>query len=305
MNINKRIILFFNFIIFLTATIHAETYWGGDLPNISNTQLKAEVIVAEDVYIYSYTITSGATNTGQIWSFDIDITQPQGGIELSGEGLVNGPGYTRHTSEHILSDPATPKMIPVGLWSPPDWNSGLSVDGKAGWGSDDVQNRILPGQILSGFKIMSRGIPGLRGFIIEPKLIPPSEESDITNEQIQEMEDKVAFKGKTIGPTAPPADFKPVEFINYIIDLKHQSASLGWITNKGIENSLDVKLDNAKKKLQAGDNNTAKNILKALINEVEAQGCDTYDKCPDDKHLTPEAYALLKYNVQYLVEKLQ
>lgn len=295
MNINKKIVLFFSLAMFLPAIIYAETYWGGELPNISNTQLKAEVTVVGDIYTYSYTITNGSTNTGHIWSFDMDIKQPQGGIELSGEGLVNGPGYAKHSSAQVLSESTTPKMLPVGLWSPANWNSGLSVLGEAGWGSDDVQYRILPGQSLSGFQITSRGIPGLRYFIIEPKLIPPSEESDITNEQIQEVEDKVAFKGKILGPTAPPADFKPIDFLNTIITMKHEAFNLGWITNQGVEQSLDAKLENAKNKLEQGNTNAAKNILEAFINEVEAQ---------KDKHLTSEGYGLLKYNVEYLIGRL-
>lgn len=47
--------------------------------------------------------------------------------------------------------------------------------------------------------------------------------------------------------------------------------------------------------VQATENAEAKNILDASLNEVEAQ---------NGKHLTSEAYALLKYNVQYLVERL-
>ena len=86
--------------------------------------------------------------------------------------------------------------------------------------------------------------------------------------------------------------------------MKHEAFSLGWIKNKGIENSLDVKLDNAKKKLEQGNNIATKNILNAFINEVEAQGCAVYENCPSGKHLTPEAYGLLKYNVQYLLNKL-
>jgi len=49
---------------------------------------------------------------------------------------------------------------------------------------------------------------------------------------------------------------------------------------------------------------TAKNVLSALVNEVEAQGCAIYDDCPSGKHLTPEAWALLKYNVEYLLDRL-
>ena len=40
-------------------------------------------------------------------------------------------------------------------------------------------------------------------------------------------------------------------------------------------------------------------------NEVEAQGCESYDDCPKGKHLLPEAHALLKYNAQYLADNLK
>src|SRR3989339_2153121 len=277
MNLNRRIILFlfFCFIILLPVMIGAETYWGGELPNISNTQLKVEVTVVGDIYTYSYTIISDATNTGEIGTFDIDITQPKGGIELSGEGLVNGPGYLRHTSAHILSEPTSPKMIPVGFFSPYDWVAGVNILGQAGWGSG-YKSIILPGQSLSGFQITSYGLPSIRDFRIEPELVPPSagdtEESGepVSLEEYQAVEDKVAFTGKTIGPTAPPADFKAIDFLNYIISMKHEAFSLGWIDNKGIEQSLDAKLENAKKKLEQGNKNAAKNILGAFINEVEA-----------------------------------
>ena len=41
---------------------------------------------------------------------------------------------------------------------------------------------------------------------------------------------------------------------------------------KGTENSLCVKLENAAKSLQKGNNETARNQLKAFLNEVQAQG---------------------------------
>ncbi|MBI5559914.1 MAG: hypothetical protein HY883_01390, partial [Deltaproteobacteria bacterium] len=106
------------------------------------------------------------------------------------------------------------------------------------------------------------------------------------------------------GPTAPPLDFEPLDFLDYIISMKHEAFTLGWIKNAGIENSLDKKLESAKKSLEKGSTISAKNILSAFINEVEAQGCATYENCPEGKHLTPEAWALLKYNVEYLMERL-
>ena len=121
----------------------------------------------------------------------------------------------------------------------------------------------------------SYGLPGLREFSVESDFIVSEDElgADVSWEALDTFYKALAYKGKTIGPTAPPADFKPIEFLNYIINMKHEAFSLGWIKNKGIENSLDVKLDNAKKKIEQGNNGAAKNILSAFINEVEAQGC--------------------------------
>lgn len=287
----------------LPAFVSAQTYWGGELPTIRDTKLKVEVTVAGGVYNYKYLIVSESTNTGQIWSFDVDVKKPEGGIDLSGEGLVNGPGYLKHTSAQVLSEPTTPKMIPVGLFSPPNWNSGLSILGRVGWGSDDVKDQILPGSSLEGFKIMTRGIPSIREFVIEPKLVPPSEESDITPEQIQEVEDKVSFKSKTIGPTAPPQNFVPIEFLNYLISLLHDSHQLSWIKVDGVHQSLLAKLLEAKRALEKDQIRVAKNALNAFLNEVRAVSCAEF-ACPGNKPLTGEAYALLFFNGQFLAERL-
>ncbi len=89
--------------------------------------------------------------------------------------------------------------------------------------------------------------------------------------------------------------------------LKHDAEDLGWVSTKGgqgIIRSLDAKLDNAKRAIERSNILTAKNILGAFLNEVEAQGCSTYKDCNKGKHLKPEAYSLLKYNVEYLLGKL-
>jgi len=100
---------------------------------------------------------------------------------------------------------------------------------------------------------------------------------------------------KTIGPVSPPASFVALSFLDTLISYKHQALALGWISNEGIANSLDQKLENARKQLEHGNDKAAKNMLEAFLNEVEAQ---------KDKHLTSEAYALLKFNAEYLISKL-
>jgi hypothetical protein len=110
---------------------------------------------------------------------------------------------------------------------------------------------------------------------------------------------------KTIAPGPIPDLSNPAAFIDNLISMKHEAQVQGWITDEGIVRSLDQKLEAAKRKLQARQNRAAANILEAFINEVEAQGCQSYeDKCRG-KHLTPEAYALMKYNAKYLVDNMK
>lgn len=220
--------------------------------------------------------------------------------------------YTLSSSEKSqqeVSDFMVEYYSAIGNISSPEGWFGMPINRSPYfWASDEIENNIKPGNRLGGFGMHSAGLPAIVIYYAHGwRELPTISEEEMPEEEDCPERDIFinAFKGKTIGPTAPPADFRPVEFINYIIDLKHQSTSLGWITNQGVENSLDAKLDNAKKKLEQGNITAAKNILNAFINEVEAQGCAAYENCPSGKHLTPEAYALLKYNVNYLIGQLK
>lgn len=283
-----------------------------------NVSAKVTVDTATEIFTYNYGIFNPSDNESQISGFDIDISSDPEDAVLSTEGLVNGPCYDKHGSEYIFQQV---NVVPVGMDVPPGyipehlargvevtiWSCGLSMNRFAAWGSMESYS-VLPGKKLGGFILTSYGIPEIRDVHVHPDYIIKEEAVPEDVENLYEYLDSaymgIAFKGKTIGPTAPPADLKPLEFIEHIISLKHEAFELGWIRNRGVEKSLDSKLDNAKKNLQKGKTRSVENILNAFVNEVEAQGCEDYDDCPPGKHLTPEAYALLKYNVLYLLEQL-
>lgn len=279
---------------------------GESLPVLENVQVKASATLDDKsgIYTYTYSISNPQSNTGEIWSIDIDITKPEGSIDVSSEGITNGPRYTKHSSALVLSRIGIP-LIPVGLFSPSKWSSGFSMDGTAGWGSSDAPFRIHPGKSLSGFAITSHGLPGIRSIIIEPKFKQtPVPDGQGDAERLDAIEKAITVTLKTLGPTAPPLNFTSLDFLSYLVDLKHQVFDLGWITDKGVENSLDAKLDQVKAKLQAGDIKTASNQLSAFLNEVDAQGCQNHDDCPKGKHISPEAWGLLHFNGKYLLERL-
>ncbi len=308
-------------VIFLFSILSAFDMqsFGAEPPFLESVKVVVEVNLntKTKIYAYKYTITNSLGSKGNLVGFDVDIKKPEGGTNLSRDGLTYGKGYLKRTSEGILSMSTIPPMVMVGIQSPDGWIAGFSKYGTVSLGGGDFV-QLKPGQSLSGFELNSYGLPSIREYKGEPALDTDAEyypdwesvegakdETAAMRTKIKELIERVSFKGKTIGPTAPPADFKPAAFLDYIIDLKHQASSLGWIDNSGIVNSLDAKLDNAKKKMIQGENNTAKNILNAFINDVEAQGCSTYVNCPPGKHLTSEAYALLKFNAQYLIDNLK
>ncbi len=292
---------------------------GEALPILENVQVKASISLGKklSVYNYTYTISNPKSNTGEIWSVDIDITKPPRSQEISKEGIINGPRFARHSSELVLSTIGIP-LIPVGLFSPPDWTSGLSMDGTAGWGSSDAPFRIHPGQSLSGFKMVSRGLPGIRSIKIEPKFkqTPVLDATREDVERITAIEKAILITLKTIGPTVPPATFIPLDFLAYLIDLKHQAQALGWIGGPKLVEELDKKLDQAKEKLLAGNTESAQGKLKSFIEKVEAHFKETEEheiekikeekgkELEDKKFVTSEGYGLLVFNAQYLRDQL-
>lgn len=87
--------------------------------------------------------------------------------------------------------------------------------------------------------------------------------------------------------------FSLLEMLLEDVDEAYQK---GGIVNKGIYTSLSKKLENAKKHLDQGQAKQAGNLLKAFLNEIEAQR---------EKHLTKEAYSVLRFNAECLIKRLE
>ncbi len=201
-------------------------------------------------------------------------------------------------------------MVPVGISGPDGWTSDLGFDdqtparGFAGWGADYERFFILPGQRLEGFQLTSYGLPGIRTSEIQPYLDVDNLPDEIVEaEKTRELRDSLIFHTKAVGPKAPPAQFVPLEFLNYLIALVHDSRQQGWIRVDGVHQSLLAKLLAAKRHLEAGRTEPVRNEVRAFVNEVNAASCQDFT-CPGNKPLTSEAFALLFYNGQYFIEQL-
>lgn len=241
----------------------------------------------EGLFAYKYIVKSNAQSEQDVWVFKIILPEKSIIINAAAPTGWGGPGWSGKPTKYS-------QMREI---KPPYW---------IGWTAPE-QN-MKPSETASGFVFeTSFGLPGIVDYYAEGESVARCPEG-MAVDFIPGYHDLTPYGpgiiGKTIGPTAPPADYKPIEFLNSIISMKHEAYKVGWIDNAGIEQSLDAKLDNAKKKLEQGNTTAANNILEAFLNEVEAQGCPSFENCSQGKHLRPEAYALLKYNVQYLIERL-
>ena len=280
---------------------------GEKLPILEDVRIDAVVDWDEmsGVYQYLYSISNPDSNTGAIWTIDVGILAPEDSKMNSNVGISDGPRFREGTSRYALSNNGK-DLIPVGLFPSSNWSPGITHRGAADGGRSDVSFRIHPGGALGDFEMFSRGLPGVRTIYVKPKFEPkPVEEAAMADiERVAANKEAVIVSLKTIGPIMAPAEFVALDFLYYIRGLQQEAERLGWITSIGVGNSLDGKLNNVRKKLQFGNSKAAANILNTFINEVEAQGCATYDDCPKGKHLSSEAWALLKFNAEYLLGRL-
>jgi hypothetical protein len=277
--------------LFLAFPSHA---YEGPAP-LTHIAVKPAVSLEGGVFSYRYKIDNPAENNGEIREISINIGRDVlVDAEVTGDGLTYCAHHSEAASQKSLA--LTP-MVPVGAATPTGWSCNYLPTGRFSFASFNSRYRIKPGTSQDGYTLKSMGIPGIRDILIEPAIdyqaFPPDWEGD--SSRLQALREKVNFTAKTIGPKAPPKVFVPSNFIDYLISIKEQAFSLGWIKNQGLVTSLDAKLNNAKKKIASGDKKTAKNLLSAFQNEVQAQ---------NGKQLTPEAYALLYFNAKYMIDRL-
>jgi hypothetical protein len=167
------------------------------------------------------------------------------------------------------------------------------------WGSDDTTFDISPNNQLGGFVFVSSGLPTIVSFYcrgaIELPIYPdggaPPLDSVIGVDIFENSK-----SGFTIGPTTPPTPFNALTFLDTITSYISESRTLGWITNDPTASKYKRLIDTARFHLQANNRGVAKAKLDSVMVSVY----------PDSAAglITSEAYALLRFNTEYLLKKL-
>ncbi len=156
---------------------------------------------------------------------------------------------------------------------------------------------LAPGDSLF-FSFSTESLVGISNFYIQSfNDFPPVASLNATDEEHKEDIKTNSVSGHTLGPWLPDSSMSLIDFTDTLQTFRRRSCEeLGWITNKGICNSLDVKLQNVERHLERNKPRQAGNVLNAFLNELNAQR---------GKHITEEGYVLLYYNAEYLQKRIK
>ena len=253
------------------------------------------------MYRYEYTLGNPATNTGAIWYFKVDISQPvQYAAPSVPDGLTLPSGNTRRTFGEALGElqpllPTGSTVAPIGQDAPPGWNGGFGRDGYAGFAKGSNGQTIAPGTGMSGFALFSPRVPTLREIQAKADwvlIVPDHDEvDDETLAEAGRVEQRITFTATSLGPS-PISGEGSFEHWNRLRDDLERAVSLGWFHDAVLATTIRQQLADARVALDAGDGTLAKSKLQALLAALNSVGTT---------HCRREALDLLTLNINSLV----
>lgn len=221
-----------------------------------------------------------------------EVTNPQDNNKLRFQYFLNNKTNSLQSIEKLAIKNFS--IAPEKVTSPKDWEfnphlKNMLVSWQVELFLEQHRDALLePGKSDSSFSFTTIGLPRPAIYYAQ------GNNGDLSNDADDLINNSVT--GFTLGPYNPPNPFDTVAFTDSLQTYVSESCSLEWITNRGICKSLGSKLDNARRQLERGNIKSATNNVQTLLDEVEAVRRN---------HLTSEAYGLLYYNGQFLLDKLE
>ncbi len=157
---------------------------------------------------------------------------------------------------------------------------------------------LKPGQVNSEFGLSSSELPVIARYYARGlTILANSDDVDaITEETLTNDVLNNSYTSYTIGPKDPPTPFNGLTFLDTTKYYVTQSGALNWITSQSTASKYTRLLDTARAHLVANDRGVTKSRLDSVLINVHVDSAST---------LTSEAYALLRFNTEYLMKKLR
>jgi hypothetical protein len=227
-----------------------------------------------NAFEYNYVLTNGGSAVQSVWRFELILVQID--------------------SLKVLKAPADWEHFVFPKHNTLEW-SAIPMD--------TIEGYIAPigsGQTLSGFSFLSSGLPGIVAYYAEGDgPTPYFDEGQATDEPIPGYDDLTPYGpgvvGRTIGPVLPPSPFVPLNFLDTLTSYTAQSRSLGWIKDQATADKYSGYFASAKTSLQQNNASAARSTLQRVLQDANVDSTS---------NLTSEAYALIRYNTEYLLTQL-
>ncbi len=185
------------------------------------------------------------------------------------------------------------------IFSPERWwvVGGFDSSG-INWTSFWSQISVHPGATVSGFLVKSLIIPAIIQYHLRGEVQTVAFGPDLDIYNYSDIANDIrtnSITGYTIAPVDTPSPFVPLNFLDTLLNFEQQSLNLGWIRNQSTANKYTTYFDTAISQLQQNNIAGARNTLNNVLNNVNLDS---------SSNLTSEAYALIRYNTEYLLTKL-
>ncbi len=232
--------------------------------------------------------------------------------------LENVQGASQRIHRFMIELNASVKPISAPFdWT--FWDRNYDTIDIAVWFSADSIADIDAGEVVSDFGIKSAGLPSINRCWFRAWETVKGEEGQYDPATASIF--MTSLQKSTIGPSTPPIPFMHLAFLDTLLSYSRQSVQLGWLKEKrdddcdedeqphdGVAKNIEKRIEKAKRELIQGDSAKARKELEKLVKKVEKiyEKSEKTEKKKRESEITmsSEAYALLKYNTEYLIERL-
>lgn len=302
MKIHSRLLAVGLVIVCISTIAHAEV----NLPKLSGTAVRSVVSREEnppDAFRYDYRVDN-SVGTLPVVFMAIDVGTDPSRVVASIEGLDDTAGSQKPSSAMFRASLGPEGLLGIALPVTPQWwVVSIGPDATASWGVHDPARRVQPETFKEGFVMLSRALPGIRSVTLEGELWNALlQHDDEDPEVLKEAIDDAALSVLTVGPVALPEGSTPGSLAVGIDSLREQARTHDWIATDAASASLAALLSTLSAAINDGRFSDAKGAARDFLQLVESSSCTILD-C-SGKPLTSEAYALMRFNMEYLLAQL-
>jgi hypothetical protein len=152
---------------------------------------------------------------------------------------------------------------------------------------ESISSFIVPGEADSSFGYISYGLPKIFNFYIRGYNGGQSSFQDYKEN---------SFHSVTLGAAMPPDPFISTDFLDSLIYNIDQSKEIGWTSDSVIANKYISYFENVYMYVNQNQKLSGLETIDSVLTDVDIDSSAS---------LASEAYALIKYNAEYLKEQLE